>query len=493
MTADAAAPRRPRRKPTSTSAFGVGRRESHDATGFYARFSDPFISDADDVAYPPAARDGIVLGDARDLLDGDDVVADNSVALMVTSPPYFAGKAYEEALGHGHIPGSYKEYLRMLHDVFALVVRKLEPGGRIAVNVANLGRKPYRSLSADVIHILQDDLKLLLRGEIIWQKALGAAGSVAWGSYQRPGNPVLRDVTERIIVASKGRFDRAIDRAVREKRGLPSQASIEADLFMDATLDVWEIPPESATRVGHPAPFPVDIPQTLIELYTYVGDLVLDPFMGSGTTAIAAVRSDRHYIGLDTDPDYVAAARERVALEVTRHENGSHGPKVRLPARPGAASPDEHPSARAVREGKKAKEIAKIVLEQCEFQRIRTNHKLFSGVVIDFAATDADGNDWYFDVSGAFTSIRSGLRRTDTIWKALGKAALVDRNVNYVLLTTDRPGAGSTGERALNEALTKRIIFDALELYDSASIARLEGYARGGQRAKRPIKVFAGG
>ena len=82
-------------------------------------------------------------------------VADDSVALVVTSPPYYAGKEYEQAVGQGHVPASYVDYLKMLEDVFRECVRKLEPGGRIAVNVANLGRRPYRSLSADVIAILQ--------------------------------------------------------------------------------------------------------------------------------------------------------------------------------------------------------------------------------------------------------------------------------------------------------------------------------------------------
>src|SRR4029077_17932762 len=169
-----------------------------------------------------------------------------------TSPPYFAGKEYEQALGEGHIPATYLDYLQMLEAVFSDCVRTLEPGGRIAVNVANLGRKPYRSLSSDVIGILQDDLGLLLRGEIIWVKAKGAAGSTAWGSFQRPANPVLRDLTERVIVASKGRFDRALSASQREDLGLPCKASMWRDEFMEATTDVWEIPPESATRVGHP-------------------------------------------------------------------------------------------------------------------------------------------------------------------------------------------------------------------------------------------------
>ena len=113
----------------------------------------------DDLVSPPKCVDQLIVGDARNMSD----VADNSVALVVTSPPYFAGKAYEEALGHGHVPATYLDYLQQLRDVFAECVRVLEPGGRIAVNVANLGRRPYRSLSADVTAILQDDLRLAHR------------------------------------------------------------------------------------------------------------------------------------------------------------------------------------------------------------------------------------------------------------------------------------------------------------------------------------------
>ena len=131
------------RRATSTSEFGVSRRESHDATAFYERFTQPELSSESEVS-PRKEIDSIFVGDATRM----DQIDDGSVALVVTSPPYFAGKAYETALGEGHIPATYADYLEMLHDVFAESVRKLEPGGRIAVNVANLGRKPYRSLSA---------------------------------------------------------------------------------------------------------------------------------------------------------------------------------------------------------------------------------------------------------------------------------------------------------------------------------------------------------
>ena len=173
------------RRGTSTSNFGAGGRESHDATDFYRRFSPPRVS-ADDTVLPPAPiAEPFIQGDARDL----SAVADGSVALVVTSPPYFAGKQYEQEMEREGVPGSYLEYLDMLAQAFAECRRTLEPGGRIAVNVANLGRKPYRSLAADVIRILQDDLGFLLRGELVWQKAAGASGSCAWGSYRtrQPG------------------------------------------------------------------------------------------------------------------------------------------------------------------------------------------------------------------------------------------------------------------------------------------------------------------
>ena len=188
---------------TSTSSFGVGRRESHDSSDFYARFEAPEISD-DATLGTRGEVDVLYVGDARHMHQ----VPDATVALVVTSPPYFAGKEYETALGEGHVPADYIEYLTMLRDVFAESVRTLEPGGRIAVNVANLGRRPYRNLAADVTSILQDDLRLLLRGEVVWQKQRGASGSCAWGSFRSPANPVLRDTTERVIIASKGRFDR---------------------------------------------------------------------------------------------------------------------------------------------------------------------------------------------------------------------------------------------------------------------------------------------
>ncbi len=157
----------------------------------------------------------------------------------------------------------------MLTAVFAESVRTLEPGGRIAVNVANLGRKPYRSLSADVIGILQDELGLLLRGEVIWLKARGASGSCAWGSFQSPANPVLRDVTERVIIASKGRFDRALSRQSGRRSGSRPRSRCPRTSSSRPPPTSGRSAPRGPPGSGHPAPFPVELPQRLIELYTY--------------------------------------------------------------------------------------------------------------------------------------------------------------------------------------------------------------------------------
>lgn len=276
---------------TQTASFGASRRESHDSSAFYRR-GLMSIEETDDSTVNESPVRDVIFAESADRMDR---LPDASVALMVTSPPSHVGKDYDS-------DDSFEDYLGLLGRVFAETHRVLEPGGRAVVNVANLGRRPYIPLS-HLVTARMLDVGFFMRGEIIWQKGRGASGNCAWGSWRSPSNPVVRDIHEYCLVFSKGRFDRV-------RRGA---ATISAEDFMAATLSVWEIAAESASRVDHPAPFPVELPRRFIELYTFEGELVLDPFMGSGTTAVAAVQTGRHYVGYEVDQEYVAAAERRIA------------------------------------------------------------------------------------------------------------------------------------------------------------------------------------
>lgn len=277
---------------TSTRRFGAGNRESHDARAFYSRqLVDPQFSDNTSVAEAPEI-DRIWNHSAATM----DELPDNCVSLMVTSPPYHVGKEYDTE-------SSFEEYLELLREVFRETHRVLEPGGRAVVNVANLGRRPYIPLSSLVTRMMTEELGFFMRGEVIWRKAEGAGGSCAWGSWQSASNPTFRDLHEYCLCFSKGRMERV-------RKG---ESTISREEFLAATLSIWDIPPESAKRVRHPAPFPVALPRRFIELYTYLGDLVLDPFMGSGSTAVAAVETGRHFVGYELDETYASLAEARVA------------------------------------------------------------------------------------------------------------------------------------------------------------------------------------
>jgi site-specific DNA-methyltransferase (adenine-specific) len=300
-------------KKTTTSTFGVGRRESHDASAFYERqlYQDHSLQHEDTepmVVEPAVVKPMVAETRAKVELpltawanqifcqsaEQMTPIPDNSVALAFTSPPYNVGKDYEDDM-------SMAAYLTLIEAVATEVYRVLVPGGRFVVNIANLGRKPYIPLHAHFYQI-HERVGFLPMGEVIWQKAKGASGSCAWGSWQSAKAPRLRDLHEYLLVFAKGNYS-------RPDRG---QSDIGRDEFMDATLSVWEIPAESAKRVGHPAPFPVALAERVIRLYSYVGDVILDPFMGSGTTGVAAVQNDRHYVGFDLSEEYCDLARARI-------------------------------------------------------------------------------------------------------------------------------------------------------------------------------------
>ncbi|MEP7323371.1 MAG: site-specific DNA-methyltransferase, partial [Saprospiraceae bacterium] len=140
-------------------------------------------------------------------------------------------------------------------------------------------------------------------GEVIWNKAASASPSTAWGSWQSAANPTLRDVHEYILIFSKGDYK-------REKES--KENSISKEQFIEWTKSIWTMNAESARRIGHPAPFPEELPFRLIQLYSFKGDIILDPFMGSGTTALSAVKSERKFVGYDISKEYVALSEKRL-------------------------------------------------------------------------------------------------------------------------------------------------------------------------------------
>jgi site-specific DNA-methyltransferase (adenine-specific) len=263
------------------------------------------------------------------------------------------------------------------------------------------------------------------------------------------------------------------------------------DEFMEATLDVWRIDAESARRVQHPAPFPVELPRRLIELYTFADDLILDPFLGSGTTLVAAARTGRRGIGYDLDPAYVEIAIDRYEKEQKRHSRLSrhrsvdaHQERLELQLPP-KATPDEradHFQRRASQEGKKAQDLARAVLEEVGFSVVKEAYKFpRSGVQFNFLVLDQDGREFLVDVSGAFTTVRPGLLRTDTLWKTLGRAHVLKAlqpDARLLIVTSNLPRPGSDGDKALR-AVGPANIWDAVEMFDPKGVGRLERYAHG--------------
>jgi site-specific DNA-methyltransferase (adenine-specific) len=294
-----------KKKGSKTSSFGSPGRASHDSSSFYNSRLYQNQPPTEHLSYseqplPDDARDKIFLKSSETMIE----LPDNCVHLMITSPPYNVKKEYDEDL-------TLDEYRELLRRVFRETHRVLVTGGRACVNVANLGRKPYIPLHSFVIEDMLE-LGFLMRGEIIWNKAASASSSTAWGTWLSATNPVLRDVHEYILVFSKGSFSR---------KGESRESTILKDDFLELTKSVWTFPAVSARRIGHPAPFPEELPRRLIELYTFKGDAVIDPFSGSGTTCLAALKTGRHYVGYEIEPEYVKLAEQRMMDAADAHRN----------------------------------------------------------------------------------------------------------------------------------------------------------------------------
>lgn len=293
---------------TKTSSFGVSKRENHDSTEFYRR---NLYSKGNCSTNISEKQENIVPVDVIDHLFGKSssnmsMIPNFSVHLVVTSPPYNVGKEYEKDL-------SLKSYTRLIRNVLKECYRVLVDGGRLCLNVANIGRKPYIPMHKIVIDIALK-IGFQMRGEVIWNKSAGAGSSTAWGSWKSAANPTLRDIHEYILIFSKGSFG-------RDKNGKID--TITGEEFARFTQSIWSFMPESAKKVNHPAPFPLELPYRCIQLYSFKGDVVLDPFCGVGTTCLAAKLNGRHYIGFDKNKRYIEIAETRL--------ESSFGEQIKMP------------------------------------------------------------------------------------------------------------------------------------------------------------------
>lgn len=289
---------------TKTSSFGTGKREGHDSSLYYKRnMAKNFLEivklnqKGNFTGTPSGERAAVNWKNNVFAHSSEDMaeIPDDSVALAFTSPPYNVGKDYDEDL-------SVDDYTGLISRVGAEVYRTLVEGGRYVINIANLGRKPYIPLHA-IFYQIHLAIGFIPSGEIIWRKGRGANGSCAWGSWQSAKNPCIRDLHEYLLVFNKKRIGRP-DKGISD---------ISREEFLKATLSVWDIPPESAKRAGHPAPFPVELCSRVIRLFSYRGDVVLDPFAGSGSCLVAAKQLGRYYVGYEIVEEYCNTARKRLA------------------------------------------------------------------------------------------------------------------------------------------------------------------------------------
>ncbi len=287
---------------TVTSSFGTPGRISHDSTKFYESRLYEGLNKGKKVEY---IENEITSKNINKIFckssESIDELPENSIHLMITSPPYNVTKEYDNNLSLG-------EYVELLNRVWKETYRVLVPGGRACINIANLGRKPYIPLHSHIIEGMQE-LGFLMRGEIIWNKASSSSPSTAWGTWLSAANPVLRDIHEYILIFSKETFSRK-----RKNK----EATIKKKQFLEWTKSVWTFPAVSAKQIGHPAPFPEELPHRLIQLYTFKNDIILDPFVGSGTTCLAAIKDNRFYIGYDIDSEYVKLSEKRISAYINQ-------------------------------------------------------------------------------------------------------------------------------------------------------------------------------
>ena len=238
----------------------------------------------------------IICGDSKDVMKK---IPDESIDIIITSPPYnFGLDGYDT-----HKDTKYwSDYFIYLNDIWKECFRVLKHGGRMCVNI-----QPLFSDYVPTHHIISDQLLklgLLFKAEILWDKHNYNCKFTAWGSWKSPSMPYVKYTWEFIEVFCKG---------TQKKAGKKENIDISGDEFKDWVYVKWDIAPErNMKNYNHPAMFPEAIPYRLIKLFSYQGDIVLDPFNGAGTTTAVARKNNRNYIGIDVSKEYCKRAEQRI-------------------------------------------------------------------------------------------------------------------------------------------------------------------------------------
>ena len=231
-------------------------------------------------------------------------VQDNFVNLVVTSPPYNVDlgnnkynkdkyKSYDDNKEHN-------DYIKWLKDVFSSIYVKLVDGGRVCINIGD-GKNGQVTTVSDIIQFMKNDIGYTPIANIIWDK-MNTSNRCAWGTYMSPKCPSYPRSFEHILIFAKNSKSLLHD----------GEIDITREEFISYASSMWRFPTEKKSTIGHPAPFPIELPYRCIKMNTYVGDVVLDPFMGSGTTGVACVQTNRGFIGIEIDKTYFDIASNRI-------------------------------------------------------------------------------------------------------------------------------------------------------------------------------------
>ena len=248
-----------------------------------------------------------------DVLDGLKQIPDGTVSLVVSSPPYNLKINYDNH--QDEMP--YRDYLNWLKEIFIECKRTLRTGGRIAINMATITNrqqdkdKEYFRFLGKHLGNLMDEIGMLPFAEIVWYKQDAAGKKTAWGSYCSCSLPVIRSTHEYIYVFSKDQF---------KLEGDSELSDIGPKEFNDWTFSTWFISPETRNLGNHPVPYPEELVKRVIKLFSYRGDLILDPFVGTGTTTAVAAEYGRRWLGIDNSETYVRYATKRTEEAFSRNK-----------------------------------------------------------------------------------------------------------------------------------------------------------------------------